>query len=749
MTANKKTQTDVPQGDEARVQHLLASRQEIAEALHGCTSRVQAEEILSAVFASDEATQMALLKNLARTHDSDAADLLLAMHELAPQKAVRKEARRALIQLAGAKVYPSWTPEPEAAAVGGVATENPPRFWKGIVAEMRESGELQLILCWEQGLEYSEVRMFSFLLDFWRDGVKDFFSDTGTKRYIEDRLKAIRQQARMTDLEAGDEEPTTFVDCTLAEGRRLLNEALDVNRWRKTEPHKDFRQVLPQAQRLILHATEAGEDRGLTFIGRGLEPDMVAANFAGGWAMGDYGLCYDLLTHDSPLLEGRSREEWIELRRKWADEAKPARFEVYFLREREQGKQSAIWLPTSVLSTRAAGSKEVELGWSLELSDTPLSGTLPEMPMGTAVYKETGRHWFWTTFVLEKEQDEWRLARLKDEGVALQGLPLDELHNRIKEYDDLIQKVMREHRPDEHDAQQYYDEMIWRMWQILAFDDALLARNPLDKSVYEDAYARAMSVRAVERAALYAEQLVRRFPNDPDHLIAQQRLGAVQIAQSERASSLGLSEQAVHFMDLGEATLRETLSAQDPLSYLLMAELLIGQQKYEEAEKLLLEGREFAQERDVQAQIEFDLANLAINRERFAEAQQYLERLALLAPNYPELWATLGYVHRQQENFAEAEIAFKRSLEEDPQEVRAYTELAAMYVDQGQYDNARDVLSRGIRALPQSAQLRGLMALVYLEKGDERRAREYIQEAERLNPDLEILPALRELLKKK
>lgn len=692
---------------------------------------------------------MALLKNLARTHDSDAADLLLAIHELAPQKAVRKEARRALIQLAGAKVYPSWTPEPEAAAVGGVATENPPRFWKGIVAEMRESGELQLILCWEQGLEYGEARMFSFLLDFWRDGVKDFFTDTGTKRYIEDKLKAIRQRARMTDLEADDTEPTTFVDCTLAEGRRLLNEALDINRWRKTEPHKDFRQALPLAQRLILHATEAGEDRGLTFISRDLEPDMVAANFAGGWSMGDYGLCYDLLTRDSPLLEGRSREEWIELRRKWADEARPARFEVYFLREREQSKQSTLWLPTSVLSARSTSSKEVELGWSLELSDTPLSGTLPEMPMGTAVYKETGRHWFWTTFVLEQEQGEWRLARLKDEGAALQGLPLDELHKRIKEYDEVIQKIMREHRPDERDAQQYYDEMVWRMWQILAFDDALLARNPLDKSVYEDAYARAMSVRAVERAAVYAEQLVNRFPNDPDHLVARQRLGAVLIAQSERASSLGLSEQALHFMDLGEATLRETLSAQDPLSYLLVAELLIGQQKYEEAEKLLLEARGFAQERDVQAQIEFDLANLAMNRERFAEAQQYLERLALLAPNYPELWATLGYVHRQQQNFAEAEIAFKRSLEEDPQEVRAYTELAAIYVDQGQYDKARDVLSQGIRALPQSAQLRGLMALVYLEKGDERRAREYIQEAERLNPDLEILPALRELLKKK
>lgn len=749
MTANKKTHTDSLQVDESQIQPLLDRRQEIAEALHGCTSRAEAQRILADVFTASEVTQMALLKTLARTRDSDAADLLLAVHELAPIKSVRKEARRALIQLAGAKVYPSWTPEPEPAAVGGVAVENAPRFWKGLVAEMREAGELQLTLCWEYGLEYGEARMMSFLLDFWRDGVKDFFTDTGTKRYIEDRIKEMRQRTRMAEVEAGDEEHAAYVDCTLAEGRRLLNEALDVNRWRGTEPHKDFRQALPLVQRLVLHASEVGEDRGLTFISHDQEPDMVAANFAGAWSMGDYGLCYDLLTRDSPLLEGRSREEWIEIRREWADEAHPARFEVYFLTEREQSSQSALWLPTSVLSVRAAGPKEIELGWSLQLVDTPLSGTLPEMPMGTTVYKETGRHWFWTVYVVEQQQGEWRLARVRDEGAAIQALPLDELQKRVQENDEAIQKIMREHQPNEPGAQKYFDEIVRRSWQILSLDDARLVRNPLDKAIYEDAYGRAMSLRAVERAAVYAGELVRRFPNDPNHLSAQQRLGAVYIALAERFGSLGLIEQATHFMELGEATLRDTLSTHDPLSYILVAELLVGQGKEEDAEKLLLDGREFAQERDARAQIEFDLAHIAINQERFADAQRYLERLAEIAPNYPSLWAMLGYAHREQGNFAEAEIALKRSMEEDPAEVRAYTELGTLYVDRNEFDKARDVFSQGIRALPQSAQLRALMAMVYIEKGDLRRAREYVQEAERLDPDLEIVQVIRELLKKK
>lgn len=748
MTAQKKVPVDLSPEDEAEVQLLLTRRQAIAEELHGCTSRAQAEQVLAPVFSVNQTTQMALLKSLGRAHDSDSADLLLALHELAPEKTVRKEARRVLIQLTALKVFPSWTPAPEPAAVG-VAVENAPRFWRGVVTEMRESGELQLTLCWEYGIDFGEARMLSFLLDFWREGVKDFFVDTGTKRYIDGRIKSARQAARMTDAGSGDEEPRNFVECTLAEGRRLLNEALDVNRWRQTEPNKEFRQALALVQRLILHASEVGEDRGLTFISHDLEPDMLVANFAGAWSMGDYGLCYDLLTHDSALLEGQARNEWIKMHRQWSDEARPARFEIYFLREREQSQQSSLWLPSSVISARSAGHREVELGWSLELMETPLSGTLPEMPMGTAVLKETGRHWFWTVFNLEREHDEWRIARVRDEGAAIQALPLDELHKRLKEHEEAIQKIMREHQPFDSNAQQYFDEIIWRSWQILTFDDALLVKNPLDKAIYEDAYDRAMSVRAVERAAVYAQALVNRFPHDPDSVVAQQRLGAVQIALSERFSSLGLHERAGSFMDLGETTLRSTLSAQHPLSYLLMAELLMSKQMYEEAEKLLLEARAFAQAHDVQAQIEFDLATLAVNQQRFPEAQHYLERLINIDPHYPGLWSMLGFVQHNQQDDAAAEVSLLRSIEEEPTEERAYTELGTLYVDQRELNKARDVINQGIRALPQSAALRALMALIYIEKGDSRRAHEYLVEAEHLNPNLEIIQAIREVLKKK
>jgi hypothetical protein len=143
MTAKKQGASSDPHVDNALLEHLLEQRHEIAEELHNSTSRVQAETALAELTSIDEADQMALLKALAKQQDPDAADILLAINELTPNKAIRKEARRALIQLAGTKIYPSWTPEPEAGPA--VAVTNPPRFWKGFVTETREEGELEIV----------------------------------------------------------------------------------------------------------------------------------------------------------------------------------------------------------------------------------------------------------------------------------------------------------------------------------------------------------------------------------------------------------------------------------------------------------------------------------------------------------------------------------------------------------------------------------------------------------------------------
>src|SRR2546429_2208427 len=576
MTAKKQGDSSVPHVDNAQLEHLLEQRHAIAKELHNSTSKAQAEVALAELTSIDEAAQIALLKALAKLQDTDAADVLLAMNELTPNKAIRKESRRALIQLAEAKVYPSWTPEPEPGPA--IAITNPPRFWKGFVTETREEGELELVLCWEQGFEYSEARLMALMLDFWDDGVKNFTTEVGSKRHIDERLGNTRVRYSKS---IGRE--IRIIDCTLAEGRRLIQEALSVNTWRGTTPFKEYRHHLPTVQQLVLDAHDLDEDLGKTFINPDLDPDEIVGDFVGAWTLGDFGLCFDLLASDSSLSEGLSRDEWVDLRRTWEDEAKPARYEPRFLRERERSQQS-IWLPSSALSDRIATQREVEIGWSLELADTPLSGTLPEMPMGTAVYKETGRHWFWTTYTLAQEDGQWRISHMTDEGANVQGLPIAQLQQQLKGHDDRIQEITKEHSPTDPDGAQYYEEIIWRMVQAMHLDDALLVKLPFDRTIYEDAFSRAMSIRMFERSLVYAEALADRFSTTYSHGEDLRRLGSMQVSLADQYVQFGMDERAEHFFGLAEDTIRDSLVAEDSaLGHLLLGELLMQQGEYDDA----------------------------------------------------------------------------------------------------------------------------------------------------------------------
>ncbi len=739
MTSKKSQQPFVPQGDDAHLQHLLEQRQSMAASLRGSTSRIQAETTLAQITSNAEGTQLALLKALAKQRDVDAADVLLALNELAPDKAVRKEARRALIQLAGSKIYPSWTPEPERPAAP-VSTYTP-RFWKGVAAIMREVGEIEIILCWEQGFEYSEARMMRFVLDFWQEGIRDFSTEISNKRHIKSHLS---EMAARISKSIGKEVRVT--DCTLAEARRLILDALAVNRLRKTTPHKEYRHYLPTIQQLVFDAADAGEDSGRTFIDPDMEPDEVVMQAVGGWSLGDYGLFYDLLAADNPISEGLGRDEWIERRYKWADEAHPARLVVTVIREREHN-QSALWLPGSVLSDRSASRRDIELCWSLELTETPLGGTLLEMPMGTAVLKETDRHWFWTSYTLVQEDGAWRIQRMTDEGANAQGLPVADIQRRLKEHNDAIEHIMQSKKPTDPDGRKSYEEIIWRTVQSMHELDALLVKMPLDFEIYADATGRATSIGNSERAMVYLEQWERRFPQDSRHTAIMQQLGAVESALAGQYDEVGLQERSRHFFSLAETRLRDALEKdRTPLAYVLLAEVKGMQGVYDEAQSLLEAALAADPPREMEVEIENDLGNLAIDRQRYEEALRHFMRVVELAPSHEHSWFNVARTYRLLKNDVEAEVYYQRAIEEEPQVAAGFAELGSVYIGRKEPQKAYAVVEQGVRLHPQSAHLRGLLAGILLDMGELRRAQAVLEEAERIDPESEMVQTVRKML---
>lgn len=323
----------VREDDMVQAQPLLDQYHKIAGELRRSFSVDQVEPALTNVNDLPEVAQVALLKALAKEQHVDAADVLLAINELSPLKNIRKEARRALIHMEEARIYPRWS--------------MPTR-------------------------------------------------QTSPYRIVEPDIRDFDEEMPLADFDDGfdeDEDEDEFDD---------YDEEDDVN----------FHNLSPQ--------------------------DVVGA-FVRLWVKGKFRRAYDLLTDDSPLRGGLAKDEWVERRKAWAEEAKLYRYglETSFIYERT-AQEAERWLPNEVSGEQAAiddgtTHKTIVLDWSMMYSDISFHEPLPELPQATLVYGKTGRHWFWSSYVLiEQEDKSWRIHSMTDDGLNALHLPATVLRERIE-----------------------------------------------------------------------------------------------------------------------------------------------------------------------------------------------------------------------------------------------------------------------------------------------------------------------------
>jgi tetratricopeptide (TPR) repeat protein len=736
MAKIKKKTSQIPVSLEhsTQAQQILDRYHEIAENLHASTNQEQAEAALAEINNMPEGVQMALLKALSKEHHTDAADVLIAINELSPTKSMRKEARRSLIGLQGVRIYPQWSPPIDRTPAVQITT-SPLRFWKGMVTDSRDVGEVQLALGFEQEDNPSQVRVLVFLLDFFHDGVKDFFTRTGNKRTADTFFAEM--ETHSTDVETKD--------CSLAQARHLILEALDVNKRNGTQPHKEYRLNSSLVNQLILEApgleeadleeeVEPEEEDEDTIDLHGLNPSGVVVNFVEFWVNGDYDLAYELLSADSTLREGLSKDEWIERREAWLEEADPGELKPDYIHEREP-QESKLWLPGLVSARRSATHKEFEVGWSIELEETPLTYTLPEVPQPTAIYEETQRHWFWISYILVQEENEWRIQSMIDEAAIALTLPIEELQKRIEKHDKFLDEYFAKHKPkatDSDKTQQFLNAVVWRIMQTVYYTEALIKKLPLDFSLYGDVLSRLHSVLHYEHSLIYLEPLAQQFPDGP----RLRELAAFQRQLSNKFFDDADDERGEHFQELSEEALRKSLSLENSFeAHISLAEILIDEKEHlDEAEDHLLQAKAMVTDAADDAHIEMHLGEIAIEQKQYEDALKHFRHVADYQPDSAESFANLAMVYRMLERYVEAEDNYKRAIELEPDNEDYYYILSEMFSANKQPERAIELLEEGLINNPNSAILHMFLALRYLDTGDYRQAEIFIEKAESLDP---------------
>lgn len=764
MAKKKHTSLPVSQEDNKQAQQIVERYHQVADNLHASANQSEAEDALAEIDSMPEAAQIALLKLLAKERHTDAADVLLAVNELSPVKDVRKEARRSLIQLEGARIYPEWKPPVDRTpAIGQLeVSSNPPRFWKGIVTDSLAIGEAQLNLFFEQGDDYQDVRIFGFLLEFTHEGVKDFFTRVQSKRSVEKFIQQITSE--MSEVKTKS--------CSLAEGRRLIMDAIAVNQRIGTQPYKDFRFNISLINQLILEADDLDEEDDFDedieeFDGdeeedldvedevdlHGLTPEQVVTTFIESWVDGEFDTAYMLLSGDSPLREGLEMDDWIERRDAWADEAIPGELEPNFIRERESQK-SKLWLPTSISAERSNTRKEIEVGWSIELDETELSNTLPELPRATVVYEQTGRQWFWTSYTLVQEEEDWRIQNMVDEGTSAEELPVDELRRRITELEKFLDKFAQENKLKTEQLQElteqetlgYLEEVLWRVMHTIYYSDVLIKKSPLDLVAYEAGASRTLMMQQYERCSVYVRGMIEHFTEARAENLRV--LASIQRLLSQKYYEEQDEERAEECVETAKEALRESLAIEDTYeAHMSLAEFLIEpDEEYDEAEDQLLQAKALATKPDEEAHISLHLGEIAMEREQYDQAVFHYQRVLDHEPNAAESWIDLADAYEALENYEEAEASYRRAIALEPANEDLYYDLSKMYTKMNEPAKAIAAIEEGISNNPESAVLNVYLASNYMESGDYTQAEVFLDRAERIDPSLEVVKMFRQVL---
>jgi tetratricopeptide (TPR) repeat protein/peroxiredoxin len=130
----------------------------------------------------------------------------------------------------------------------------------------------------------------------------------------------------------------------------------------------------------------------------------------------------------------------------------------------------------------------------------------------------------------------------------------------------------------------------------------------------------------------------------------------------------------------------------------------------------------------------YNLGTLALRRNDFSAARQYLEQTLKLRPNYPEAWNNLGMMAAQQGRPEEAIQNFQHSLELRPKYAIALLNLGNVYRRQRDFPKAEEALHHALELEPDDPEINYSLGMLYAQQDQMTSGAEYLQRALALRP---------------
>ena len=115
--------------------------------------------------------------------------------------------------------------------------------------------------------------------------------------------------------------------------------------------------------------------------------------------------------------------------------------------------------------------------------------------------------------------------------------------------------------------------------------------------------------------------------------------------------------------------------------------------------------------------------DISIEKKKYDEAQQYLEKAIQHAPDYPDLHLRMGVLFLEQEVWNEATWFLERAVELHDEYREAYFYLSQAYLGQQYYAEAQDAVERAIALAPAPDPFMHVcLAEIFEKRGEKRKA---------------------------